>query len=150
MERIIAAAYKVKPEYICKKRNVFKTNTTEKDDIYQYRIGSPYFDTLDNVHPDWTDCDRYRRPTYGEVIDWFSSRGVHLTFENFFTFALRDRVAYFWKISYIDESGGDLRLATISEESESVRKANDAFGGSFDLDAKAEIRSAMTRFPMQS
>lgn len=112
--------------------------------------GSLCFDTLDSDHPDWADCDRYRLPTYGEVIDWFSSRGIHITFETFFTFALRDRVAYFWKISYIDDSCGDLRLTTISEESESIWKANEAFGGSFDLDAKAAIRYAMTRFPMQS
>ena len=122
--------------------------------LHKYEIssydGSPYFDTLDSVHPDWADCDRYRLPTYGEVIDWFSSRCIHITFETFFTFALRDHIAYFWKISYIDDSCGDLRLSTISEESESIWKANEAFGGSFDLDAKAAIRYAMTRFPMKS
>ena len=46
MERIIAAAYKVKPEYICKKGNVFKTNTMEKDDIYQCRIGRHHAEIL--------------------------------------------------------------------------------------------------------
>jgi hypothetical protein len=40
MERIIAAAYKVKPEYIFKGEGcVLKTNIKEKDDIYQCRIG---------------------------------------------------------------------------------------------------------------
>ena len=112
--------------------------------------GSLCFDTLDSGHPDWADCGRYRLPTYGEVIDWFSSRGIYITFETFFTFALRDRVAYFWKISYIDDSCGDLRLTTISEESEIVWKAIEVFGCSFELDAKAAIRYAMTRFPTQS
>lgn len=122
--------------------------------LHKYEMGSydgsPYFDTLDSDHPDWADCDRYRLPTYGEVIDWFSSRGIHIAFEIFFTFALRDRVAYFWKISYIDDSGEDLRLTTISEENESVWQANGAFGGSFDADAKSAIRYAMQRFPMQT
>ena len=39
MERIIAAAYKVKPEFICKKGGVVKVGTNERDDIYQCRIG---------------------------------------------------------------------------------------------------------------
>ena len=120
--------------------------------LHKYEIGSydgnPYFDTLDRDHTDWADCDRYRLPTYGEVIDWFSSRGIHITFETFFTFALRERVAYFWKISYIDDSGGDLCLTTISEENESVWQADGAFGGSFDADAESAIRCAMKRFPM--
>ena len=39
MQRIIAAAYKVKPEFICKKGGVIKVGTNERDDIYQCRIG---------------------------------------------------------------------------------------------------------------
>lgn len=39
MERIIAAAYLVKPEYICDKQVVYKVGTKEPDDIYQLRIG---------------------------------------------------------------------------------------------------------------
>ena len=39
MERIIAAAYKVKPKYICKDGGVRKTTIPERDDIYQCRIG---------------------------------------------------------------------------------------------------------------
>ena len=39
MERIIAAAYKVKPEFVCDKNVVWKTGTQEPDDIYKIRIG---------------------------------------------------------------------------------------------------------------
>ena len=38
-EKIIAAAYKVKPEFICNKGGVWKIGTQERDDIYQCRIG---------------------------------------------------------------------------------------------------------------
>lgn len=38
-ERIIAAAYKVKPEYVCNRGGVYKVGTKERDDIYQCRIG---------------------------------------------------------------------------------------------------------------
>lgn len=110
--------------------------------------GSLCFDTLDSGHPDWTDCGRYRLPTYGEVIDWFSSRGIYITFDVFFTFALADNVAYLWKISYIDRSNDDIKLKTISEGDDWDGK--EGYGGSFELDAKAAIRYAMTRFPTQS
>lgn len=46
MERIIAAAYKVKPEYICKKGTVRKINIDEKDDIYQCRIARHHAEIL--------------------------------------------------------------------------------------------------------
>lgn len=120
--------------------------------LHKYEIGSydgsPFFDTLDSDHPDWADCDRYQLPTYGEVIDWFSSRGIHITFDVFFTFALADNVAYLWKISYIDRSNDDIKLKTISEGDDWDGK--EGYGGSFELDAKAAIRYAMTRFPTQS
>ena len=120
--------------------------------LHKYEIGSydgsPFFDTLDSDHPDWADCDRYRLPTYGEVIDWFSSRGIYITFDVFFTFALADNVAYLWKISYIDRSNDDIKLKTISEGDDWDGK--EGYGGSFELDAKAAIRYAMTRFPTQS
>ena len=120
--------------------------------LHKYEIGSydgsPFFDTLDSDHPDWADCDRYQLPTYGEVIDWFSSRGIHITFDVFFTFALADNVAYLWKISYIDRSNDDIKLKTISEGDDWDGK--EGYGGSFELDAKAAIRYAMRRFPTQS
>ena len=90
---------------------------------------------------DWSSCDRYRIPTYGEVIDWFSSRGIHITFDVFFTFALVDNVGYLWKISFIDESNGYKELKTISEED--ALDGKKGYGGSFELDAQSAIIYAM-------
>ena len=103
--------------------------------------GKPYFDTEDEDSPNWEDCDRYQIPTYGEVIDWFSGWGIYITFDAFFTFALADNVGYLWKISFIDESNGDMRLVTISEED--AWDGKEGYGGSFELDAQSAIRYAM-------
>ena len=46
MERIIAAAYKVKPEFQCQKEIVYKTGTKEPDDIYKCRIGRHHAEIL--------------------------------------------------------------------------------------------------------
>lgn len=46
MERIIASAYKVKPEYVSKNKVVYKTNTKEYDDIYQLRIARHHAEIL--------------------------------------------------------------------------------------------------------
>ena len=46
MERIIAAAYKVKPEYVCNRGEIWKTGTNERDDIYQCRIGRHHAEIL--------------------------------------------------------------------------------------------------------
>lgn len=83
----------------------------------------------------------YLTPTYGEVIDWFSSKGIHITFDAFFTFALADNVGYLWKISYIDRSNGDIKLKTISEED--AWDGKEGYGGSFELDAQSAIRYAI-------
>ena len=45
-ERIIAAAYKVKPEFVCMKNIVWKTNVKEPDDIYRLRIGRHHAEIL--------------------------------------------------------------------------------------------------------
>ena len=45
-ERIIAAAYKVKPEFICTKKIVYKANSKEYDDIYSCRIGRHHAEIL--------------------------------------------------------------------------------------------------------
>ena len=115
--------------------------------LYKYDLGSydgkPYFDTEDEDSPNWEDCDRYQIPTYGEVIDWFSSKGIYITFEAFFTFALRGNVAYLWKISYIDSSNNDLKLKTISEED--AWNGKEGYGGSFELDANDAIKYAMNK-----
>ena len=83
----------------------------------------------------------YLTPTYGEVIDWFSSKGIHITFDAFFSFALADNVGYLWKISYIDKSNGDMRLVTISEVD--ICNGGEGCGCSFELDAQSAIRYAM-------
>lgn len=46
MERIIAAAYKVKPEFICPNGGVRKTTIKERDDIYECRIGRHHAEIL--------------------------------------------------------------------------------------------------------
>ena len=113
--------------------------------LHRYGIGSydghPYFDTEDEESPDWSSCDRYRIPTYGEVIDWFSSKGIHITFDAFFTFALADRIGYLWKVSYIDMSNDDIKLKTISEGENC--SDGEGYGGSFELDAQSAIRYAI-------
>ena len=103
--------------------------------------GQPYFDTEDEDSPNWEDCDRYQIPTYGEVIDWFSGWGIHITFDVFFTFSLADNVAYIWKISFIDRSNDDIKLVTISEED--AWDGKEGCGGSFELVANAAIRYAI-------
>ena len=103
--------------------------------------GKPYFDTEDEDSPIWEDCDRYQIPTYGEVIDWFSSKGIHITFDAFFTFALADNVGHLWKISFIDESNGDMKWKVISEED--AWDGKEGYEGSFEVDAQSAIKYAM-------
>ena len=103
--------------------------------------GKPYFDTEDEDSPNWEDCDRCQIPTYGEVIDWFSSNGIHITFNAFFTFALLDKVAYLWKISFIDRSNDDIKWKTISEED--AWDGKEGCGGSFEVDARSVIKYVM-------
>ena len=113
--------------------------------LFQYYAGSydgkPYIYIEDENSSDWYNCDIYRVPTYGDVIDWFSSKGIHITFDAFFTFALADNVGYLWKVSYIDKSNGDMRLVTISEED--AWDGKEGYGGSFEVDAQSAIRYAM-------
>ena len=86
---------------------------------------------------DWGyPLDNY--PTYGEVFDWFSQKGIVITLEPFHTFALKGHIGYTWKINYEDpELGWVLR----SEDDE--YKPEDGYGGSFKLTANAAIESAM-------
>lgn len=90
---------------------------------------------------DWLGWVRYRIPTYGEVIDWFSSKGIYISFDAYFTFALLDNVAYCWKISFIDRSNGDVKWKIISEED--AWDSKEGYGGSFELDANDAIKYAM-------
>lgn len=115
--------------------------------LHRYDIGSydgkPYFDTEHKDSPNWKDCDRYRIPTYGEVIDWFSSKGIQITFDAYFTFALLDNVAYCWKISFIDRSNGYVKWKIISEED--AWDSKEGYGGSFELDANDAIKYAINK-----
>ena len=103
--------------------------------------GKPYFDTEDEDSPNWADCDRYQIPTYGEVIDWFSSKGIYITFDVFFTFALADNVAYIWKISQVKRTSNDIWLDEFCENDACSR--GEACGGSFELDAQSAIKYAI-------
>ena len=78
------------------------------------------------------------QPTYGEVFDWFSQKGIVITLEPFHTFALKGQIGYTWKINYIDP---ELGLVLRSEDDE--YKPYDGYGGSFKLTANAAIESAM-------
>lgn len=101
-------------------------------------FGMPLYD---EENSDCASSDRYRIPTYGEVIDWFSSKGIHITFNAFFTFALSEKVAYLWKISFIDRSNGDMKWKTISEED--AWDGKEGYGGSFEVDARSVIKYVM-------
>lgn len=46
MERVIAAAYKVKPEFVCTKGTVIQGNSQTRDDIYQCRIARHHAEIL--------------------------------------------------------------------------------------------------------
>ena len=113
--------------------------------LYKYAVGSydgkPSFYMKDEVNSDLASCDGYRIPTYGEVIDWFSSKGIHITFDTFFTFSLLENVAYLWKISFIDGSNGDMKWKVISEED--AWDGKEGYGGSFEVDARSAIKYAM-------
>ena len=111
-------------------------------DLYDYD-GKPYFYTEDEGIPGQASCDRYRIPTYGEVIDWFSSKGIQITFDAYFTFALLDNVAYCWKISFIDRSNGDVKWKVVSEAV--AWNCKKGYGGSFELDANDAIKYAMNK-----
>ena len=113
--------------------------------LHKYGLGSydgkPYFDTEDEDNPNWEDCDRYQIPTYGEVIDWFSSRGIYITFNVFFTYSLMQQVAYYWKISHVKRTSNDIWLDEYCEEELCSR--GEPCGGSFERDANDAIRYVM-------
>ena len=112
--------------------------------LHKYGLGSydgkPYFYEKPYQY-DWSSCDRYRIPTYGEVIDWFSEWDIYITFDVFFTFSLADNVGYLWRVSFIDRSDDDMMLNTISEED--ALDGKEGCGGSFEIDAQSAIKFAM-------
>ena len=84
---------------------------------------------------------KMRIPTYGEVIDWFSSKGIYITFDVFFTYSLMHQVAYYWKISQVKRTSNDIWLDEFCENDACSR--GEACGGSFELDAQSAIKYAM-------
>jgi len=88
--------------------------------------GKPVYYTKDENDPDWMNCDAYRIPTYAEVLDWFTSKGIVITLEPFFTFSFQNRIGYNWEISYIAKN---CEMKTITELD--MLKTNDGYGGSF-------------------
>lgn len=109
---------------------------------YKYSVGGydgkPVYYTKDLFDPDWMECDAYKIPTYAEVLDWFMSKGIVITLEPFFTFALKDNVGYNWKISYIVK---ECKMKTISELD--MIKSNDGYGGSFQRTMEDVIEFAL-------
>ena len=69
MEKIIAAAYKVKPEFICDKNVVWKTNTKEPDDIYQIRIGRHHAEIIHIFHNEIDQSQDGFYTSYGRFVD---------------------------------------------------------------------------------
>ena len=109
---------------------------------YKYSVGGydgkPVYYTKDLSDPDWRECDAYKIPTYAEVLDWFMSKGIVITLEPFFTFALKDNVGYNWKISYIVK---ECKMKTISELD--MITSNDGYGGSFQKTMEEVIEFAL-------
>jgi len=69
MERIIAAAYKVKPEFICKRGSVRKIGINEKDDIYQCRIGRHHAEILHMFYKEIDETTSGFYTSYGRYVD---------------------------------------------------------------------------------
>ena len=115
--------------------------------LYKYGLGgydgAPCFDIPGPDEPGWEDGSRYMIPTFGEVIDWFANKKkILIVLEPFFTYSLRDNIAYTWKIYYVDPEFG---LALRTEENDWTEKGyKGGYGGSFKLTATAAIESAMS------
>lgn len=107
-----------------------------------YDDGAPYFDDPGPDEEGWADGHRYRIPTFAEVVDWFANeKRILIVLEPFFTYSLRDHIAYNWKIYYLDP---ELNLVLRTEEDEWRKNmGKDGYGGSFNLIASAAIESAM-------
>ena len=52
----------------------------------------------DNIHGDY-----YMAPIYADVIDWLLSKHIVIEFIPAFTYALADRVAYYYKVYKIND-----------------------------------------------
>ena len=79
MERIIAAAYKVKPEFICDRGGILKIGTKERDDIYQCRIGRHHAEIL-HIFGNEVDNDTDGFYTsYGRWVDRTEAARIAIT-----------------------------------------------------------------------
>ena len=77
-------------------------------------------------------------PTYAEVIDWFvNTKNIIIILDPFFTYSLRDHIAYNWKIYYLD---GEKNLILVTENDEYT--SDKGYGGSFKLTANDAIMRA--------
>lgn len=68
-EVIIAAAYKVKPEYVCNDGGVYKTGTRERDDIYHCRIGRHHAEILHIFGDEVDEFSDGFYTSYGRWVD---------------------------------------------------------------------------------
>lgn len=68
-EVIIAAAYKVKPEYVCNDGGVYKTGTSERDDIYNCRIGRHHAEILHIFGDEVDEFSDGFYTSYGRWVD---------------------------------------------------------------------------------
>jgi len=66
----------------------------------KYQEGEFIDDYYDNIHGKY-----YYAPTYAEVIDWLFNRRIVIEFKPSYTFALVDRVAYYFTV-YLKDDGG--------------------------------------------
>lgn len=64
-----------------------------------YKVGELIEDG-DNIHGKF-----YYAPTYAEVIDWLIDKDIIIKFEPAFTYALKDRVAYYYTVYKLYKDG---------------------------------------------
>ena len=92
----------------------------------------------EGVVADWDDI--VPAPTYADVFEWFSiEKGIIITLEPFFTFALKGNTAYTWKVSFPNEDDSNMKEIT-----EALLWNSGPLGGSFCLTANAAIEFAIT------
>ena len=79
MERIIASAYKVKPEFICNKNIICKTNNRkEPDDIYKIRIGRHHAEIIHIFHKEIDHSTDGFYTSYGRYVDRYEAAKIAL------------------------------------------------------------------------
>lgn len=66
--------------------------------VIKYAEGEYIEGWPDNIHG-----RTYFAPTYAEVLDWLFDKGIVIHFDPGYTFALNERVAYYYKVWNIQE-----------------------------------------------